>query len=97
MAEAGMDQIDMPSGTELDAILDGELVDMDYDFTNANSYSDFEYTYMTFAGGLKYKLTPTLTYTLDGSYTDLTDDQGYVFGIESGAYFMIRSGFYISF
>ena len=96
-AEASMDQINMVTGQELLDRLHGELVDMDYDFTGANAYSDFDYKYMTFSGGVKYKLTPTLTYTVDGSYTDLTDDQGYVFGVESGAYFMVRSGFYLSF
>lgn len=97
MAEASMEQINMATGQDLLDKLHGELVDMDYDFTSAHTYSDFDYNLITVSGGVKYKLTPTVTYTLDGSYTDLTDDQGYVFGVESGAYYTVRSGFYLSF
>lgn len=96
-AEASMEQINMPAGADLDNILNGALPNQDFDFTKANTYSDFDYKLITFSGGLKYKLTPAVTYTLDGSYSDLTDDKGYVFGNESGSYFVIRSGFYFSF
>ena len=44
-------------------------------------------------GGLSYDISSDLTYSIKAEYADLTDDKGYVFGVESGSYFMIRSGF----
>ncbi len=97
-AESSLDEVQMPDLADISALTGGDLVDnQDYDFTNMNSYSDFDYTLLKFNGGFSYKLSPTMTFTFDGEYADLTDDQGYVFGNESGSFFMIRSGFNINF
>ena len=97
-AEASLQEVNMPDTAAISVLTGGELVeDMNYDFTQMNTYSDFDYTLLKFSGGLTYALSPTLIFTLDGEYADLTDDQGYVFGNESGSYYMIRSGFKLKF
>ena len=97
-AEASLQQVNMPDTSAIAVLTGGELIeDMNYDFTQMNTYSDFDYTLLKFSGGLSYALSPTLTFTFDGEYADLTDDQGYVFGNESGSYYMIRSGFKLKF
>ncbi len=97
-AESSLDEVLMPDLHEIEILTGGDLVEnQDYDFTNMNSYSDLDYTLLKLEGGLSYKISPTMTFTLDGEYADLTDDQGYVFGNESGTFLMIRSGFKINF
>ncbi|HDL01031.1 MAG TPA: hypothetical protein ENH23_02225 [candidate division Zixibacteria bacterium] len=97
-AESALDKVQMPDLAAISAQTGGDLVDnMDYDFTNLNSYSDLDYTLLKLNGGLSYKVSPTVTFTLDGEYADLTDDQGYVFGNESGSFYMVRSGFKVQF
>ena len=68
------------------------LVDQDFTFDHMHEYSNLDYSMMQISFGLSYKLTDGLTFTADGEYADLTDDAGYVYGIESGSLFMVRSG-----
>lgn len=93
-AESALDEVIMPDITER---LDGELENQDFDFEILGTYSDLDYTLMKFNGGFSYKLSPKMTFTFDGEYADLTDDKGYVFGNESGSFFMIRSGLKLNF
>lgn len=93
-AESALDKVVMPDITDR---LNGELGNQDFDFEILGTYSDFDYTLLKFNGGFSYKVSPTMTFTVDGEYADLTDDKGYVFGNESGSFFMVRSGFKIDF
>ena len=80
----------MPDPT---ARLGGELGNQDFDLTKTPTYSDLDYSMIRIYGGLSYDISSDLTYSIKAEYADLTDDKGYVFGVESGSYFMIRSGF----
>ncbi|MCK4572738.1 MAG: hypothetical protein KAU36_00130 [candidate division Zixibacteria bacterium] len=88
-AQGALQEVLMP---DPEARLEGDLEDQDFDFENAPSYSDLDYKLLKFSLGVEYKLTPTVTLTADGDYADLTDNEGYIYGIESGSYFMIRTG-----
>lgn len=94
MSEAAMAQVTMSENEDL---IDGELGDQDFTFDNLHTYNDLDYEMLQFDAGVKYKLQPNLALTLDGTYADLTDNAGYIFGIESGSYFMVRSGLMFTF
>lgn len=69
----------------------------DYDFSSINQYSDLAYTQFNVSVGAEYKLSPRVSLTMDAVYYDLTDDKGYVYGIETGSLYIIRSGLRIGF
>ena len=69
----------------------------DYDFSSINQYSDLAYTQFSVSVGAEYTLSPRVSLTADATYIDLTDDQGYVYGIESGSFYVVRSGVKIGF
>lgn len=99
-AEGGLEQVEMPEldGRTYNSTLGhDDLDENNYDFTSMHTYSDFNYTMLKFKAGFKYRFTPDLAFTADGLYADLTDDEGYVYGNESGSYFVIRTGFKINF
>ncbi len=101
MAEAALDEVLMPDVSDklVNPVYDlgVDLTHTNFDFEEMSTYSDFDYKMLSFQLGLSYKITPTLTFTADGKYADLTDDAGYVFGNETGSFYVIRSGFKVDF
>lgn len=85
-------QVDMPDVTDR---LNGALSHQNFEFDEMHEYSNLDYTMLQFSLGLEYALSSDLTFTIDGDYADMTDDAGYVYGIESGSIFMVRTGFRI--
>ena len=63
-----------------------------YDFSSIGFYSDLSYKMYTASLGAEYILSPRMSLTTDVVYYDLTDDTGYVYGIETGSLYMVRSG-----
>ena len=47
--------------------------------------------------GTELTVSPGVTLTADGEYAELTDDAGWVYGLESGSLFMIRTGVRLDF
>lgn len=88
------DQVVMPDVTDR---LGGALSHQSFEFDHMHEYSNLDYSMIQLSLGLAYKLTGRVTLTADGEYADLTDDAGYVYGIESGSLFMVRSGMKFSF
>jgi hypothetical protein len=71
----------------------GDLEHQDFNFEDMISYSDLDYKLLRLGLSLSYKISPRVTLTTDGEFADLTDDSGgYVYGIETGQYFMVRAG-----
>lgn len=64
----------------------------DYDFSHIGQYSDLDYAQVQLTLGAEYMLSGRVWLTGDASYLDLTDDQGYVYGVESGSMFVVRTG-----
>ncbi|MCD6250263.1 MAG: hypothetical protein J7J98_08045 [candidate division Zixibacteria bacterium] len=83
------DQVNMPDPS---IEVSSTLVDQDFTFDDMHEYSNLDYSMIQVSLGLSYKLADGVTFTADGEYADLTDDAGYVYGIESGSLFMVRSG-----
>ncbi len=83
--------------TEVPQEVTNNIAAADYDFSWINQYSDLAYTQSNVSAGAEYMLSPRLSLTLDAAYYDLTDDKGYVYGIETGSLYVIRSGVRIGF
>ena len=69
----------------------------DYDFSSMDQYSDLAYTQFNVSVGAEYAISPRVALTADAAYLDLTDDKGYVYGVESGSMFVVRSGVRVGF
>nr|MBN2277368.1 hypothetical protein [candidate division Zixibacteria bacterium] len=95
-SKAELDQVIMPSITERlynDFIGGTDLTHQDFSFDEMHEYSNLDYRLLGLSLGLEYEISAGLTWTADGQYYDLIDDQGYVYGDESGSLFIIRTGF----
>ncbi len=68
-----------------------------FEFTDLPDYSDLDYELIQFSFGIAYEVSPGVRLTADADYADLTDNQGYVYGIESGSLFIIRTGIQFDF
>ncbi len=93
--EAAFDPINMPVTPER---LEAEEVihAAQYDYSTINNYSDLDYDFLNLRLGLDYSLSPSFGLTFDVDYYDLTDNQGYVYGVESGSFYVVRTGFRIN-
>lgn len=83
--------------TEVPQEVTDNIAAADYDFSSINQYSDLTYTQFNVSVGAEYMLSPRISLTADAAYYDLTDDQGYVYGIQTGSLYIIRSGLRIGF
>jgi predicted porin len=83
--------------TEVPQEVTDNIAAADYDFSSINQYSDLAYTQFNVSVGAEYMLSPRVSFTVDAAYYDLTDDKGYVYGIETGSLYIIRSGLRIVF
>jgi hypothetical protein len=93
-ATGAMDPVDMP---DVSSRLDGELEHMDYNFDEMHTYSDLDYNLYRVSLGFEYRLSPIWMVTVDGDYAKLEDNAGYIYGVESGSYFIVRSGARLTF
>lgn len=90
-SEAALDPVQMPKPTEA-------LDHMDYTFDEMDTYSDLDYSLFQGRVGFAYMFRSGLSWEAEAAYYDLTDDAGgYVYGDESGQYFVLRSGVKIDF
>jgi hypothetical protein len=78
-------------------VVSDNIAAADYDFSSINQYSDLAYAQFDVSVGAEYVLSPRVSLTADATYIDLTDDQGYVYGIESGSLYVVRTGVKIGF
>lgn len=98
LSEASLGDVDMPDSAALAAIMpSGFYTGHNYDYTEMPTYSDLDYEYLSLGLGLEYRFAPNMTFSADGNYADLTDNAGYVYGVESGSLFLIRMGVRIDF
>lgn len=89
-SEAAFDPIQMPGVSQevLDAIEAGY-----YDYSMINNYSDLDYAYTQLNLGTEYRFSKGVAFTLDVDYYNLDDNQGWVFGNETGSFYIVRTGF----
>ena len=93
-SKGSMDVTDM---TEVPDEVYDNVASADYDYTPIIDYSDLAYTQYNLSFGGEYKITERISFTADVIYYDLTDDEGYVYGIETGSLYIIRTGVRIGF
>jgi len=90
-SKAALDPVNMPKPAE-------GIDYFDYSFADMNTYSDLDYKLFHGSFGFAYLFKSGLRWEADVSYYDLKDDAGgYVYGDESGQYFVVRSGVKIDF
>ena len=85
-------KMDVGSMPEVPQEVTDNIAAADYDFSSIDTYSDLAYTLYNVSIGAEYVLSPKVSLTADVVYYDLTDDTGYVYGIETGSLYMVRSG-----
>lgn len=86
---ATLDEVVMPDVADR---LAGDLSHQNFTFTDMDEYSNLDYTLIRLSLGFEYRLAPAVLWSADGDYAHLTDDAAYVYGDESGSFFLIRSG-----
>jgi len=102
-SKAALDEVVMPDVSDrLDKdltndVLDPDLTHQNFVFDEMHMYSDLDYKLIRVNLGFEYRLTPKIVWTTDGDLADLTDNQGYVHGNESGSYIMVRTGMRLEF
>ena len=89
MSTAAYDPVEFPDVSDR---LDGALSHHDLNYEHMHEYSDLDYELMRFNVAAAYAFTPTVSVTGEVDYADLTDNTGYVYGIESGSHITLRSG-----
>jgi len=92
MSEAAFDQFNMPE-TENRDLAEEYIHHSDYDYSNLHTYSDLEYGFMNLNFDAEFKIKDNLSWTVGMNYYDLDDKTGFVFGDESGSYYVVKTGF----
>ena len=98
-SEAEYDQVLMPSASAItvNSAGDPDLTHQDFTFDEMHEYSDLDYQMVRTLLGAELRVSSGVTLTADGEYAELSDDAGFVYGIESGSLFMIRTGVRLEF
>jgi len=90
-SEGSLDPVEMPVPEETIEHLDYTLDEMD-------TYSNIDYTILKGGVGFIYRFMSNLSWNTEASYYDLKDDSGgYVYGDESGSYFVVSTGVRVDF
>lgn len=63
-----------------------------WDYSMIDQYSDIDFQQYDVSADGSYQLTPKVRLNLGATYRDLTDNQGYVYGLESGSLWIVRTG-----
>ncbi|RMF59712.1 MAG: hypothetical protein D6748_05795 [Calditrichaeota bacterium] len=93
-SSASFDPVEMPQ-TPLRTLAEEKIHLANYDYSTIHSYSDLDYQFLNLRLGLTYAISKIVGWDLVIDYYDLTDNQGYVYGVESGTFYVIRTGFSI--
>jgi hypothetical protein len=92
MSEAAFDQFNMPE-TENRELAEDYIHHANYDYGQMHTYSDLEYGFMNINLDTEFKISENLSWTLGLNYFDLQDKKDWVFGDETGSYYIIKTGF----
>ena len=94
ISDAQYDQVIMPDVEDrlINAAGDPELHHLDFTFEDMDEYSNLKYQILSLHSGIDYQVSPKVKVTVDGDFVSLNDDAGYVYGIETGQFLMIRAG-----
>ena len=87
-SEASFDKIIMP---EVPEEVEAEIAPGYYSYDMIDEYSDLSYSQLELEFGGEYRLAERTSLNARISYIDLNDDEGYVYGIESGSMTVVRT------
>lgn len=87
--EASFDPVSMPEVS--DEVLE-EIESGDYDYSSVHLYSDLAYSRIDLSITGDYQIGEETTFTGQIMYIDFADDNGYVYGDQSGSLLMFRAG-----
>jgi len=90
-SESAFNPIIMPEVTDAEIL--SCIAHSYYDYSMIYGYSDLSYEYLNFSFGFEYRISRKTLLFIQGDYYDLNGYQGYVYGNESGSYYLIRTGF----
>ncbi len=93
-SNAELERVQMPT---VSSDVTSTLPHQNFTFEEMNTYSDLDYQILRFNGGFDYRLSPNIVLTIAGEFADLTADEEWVYGDESGSLFILRSGVSIDF
>jgi hypothetical protein len=91
MSKSAFEQWNMPH-TENRELAEHYIHHADFDYGNTYTYSDLEYSIMNVNFDTRFNISDELAWTLDVSYYDLEDKTGWVYGDESGHYYVVKTG-----
>jgi len=94
ISQSALEQVKMPTPS---AEVASSLSHQDFTFDDMHNYSKLDYGYLQLGFGAEYQVSPRFTITADVDYADFKDETGYVYGIESGTYLMVRTGVRLDF
>jgi len=63
-----------------------------WDYTGMVEYSDLDFEQFDVTFGGEYQISPRTNIQVSTTYRDLTDNQGYVYGLETGSLWIVRGG-----
>jgi hypothetical protein len=84
-----LDQVNFP---DVEDRLEDQLHHMDYDFSEMHTYSKVDFALWRFMVGSDYKVSSTWKAMADFQYATLDDGAPYVYGLETGSYWVVRAG-----
>ena len=90
-SDSSWDPIVMPVVT--DQLILNTIAQSYYDYSMINTYSDLSYGLLNLSLGLEYKLSTSMAFLFDVRYYDLKGYESYVYGDETGSFYVIRAGF----
>ena len=91
--EADFDPVVMPELSDsLQQVIDQEIAANNYDYSQMHAYSDLSYKRLDGSFKLNYKFSHRLDWSAEVIYLKFTDDNGYVYGNETGSLYIVRSG-----
>lgn len=92
-SKADFDPVIMPQlPDELQQEIDTEISHANYDYSQIHTYSDLSYKRLDGSLKLDYRISNRLNWSAEVIYLKFTDDNGYVYGDETGSLYIVRAG-----
>jgi len=88
ISTAEFDPVIMPDPPS--EVLD-EIIAGNYDYSKVHTYSDLSYKQLAGSMKLDYRFSPRISWRGEIQYSKFDDDNGYVYGNETGSVYFIRT------
>jgi len=93
MSEASLSDVNMPVDNPEFQAATAALAEDNYDYSHMKNYSDMSFDYFNINASMKYKIYESVAFKLGLEYHNISDNKTYVYGDESGSFYVIRTGF----